>query len=76
LEAPSYGIIEIAGPERFSLSALLEQYLKAKKDPRTVLSDANARYYGYELTDNMLVPHKNARLGSITFKKWFDNQNK
>lgn len=76
LEMPINGTIEIAGPERFRLSELVEQYLKATKDPRTVISDVHARYFGAQLTDNMLTPNKNSRLGSINFKSWFDSQRK
>lgn len=74
LEKPINDIIEIAGPERFRLSELVEQYLKAIKDPRTVISDIHARYFGTELTDNVLTPSKSARLGSIDFKSWLDGQ--
>ena len=76
MEAPVNGTIEIAGPERFRFSEIVEQYLKAKKDPRTVISDAHAHYFGMELKDNTLIPHKDARLGSINFKSWFDSQKK
>jgi uncharacterized protein YbjT (DUF2867 family) len=77
LEAPINDIIEIAGPEKFHLSELAEQYLRATKDSRKVISDVNARYFGIKLTDNMLIPHKkNPRLGSINFKTWFESQRK
>ncbi len=72
LEKPINGIIEIAGPERFRLSDIVERYLKAIKDPRKVVSDVHAPYFGTELTDNSLVPRKNSRLGSIPFKDWFN----
>lgn len=75
-ETPSNGIIEIAGPERFRLSEIVEQYLKAIKDPRTVIHDAHARYFGSELAENSLIPLKNSRLGSINFKTWFESQKK
>jgi len=76
LEKPSNGIIEIAGPERFRLSEIVEQYLKAIKDPRPVIHDVHARYFGSELVENSLIPEKNSRLGSINFKTWFDSQKK
>ena len=46
----------------------MEQYLKSIDDPRIVISDVHAGYFGTRITDNMLVPGKNARLGSIHFK--------
>lgn len=74
LAKPVNGIVEIGGPERLRLSELIEQYLKATNDPRTVISDVNAHYFGMALTDNMLVPSTNVRLGSINFKSWQDSQ--
>lgn len=70
LEKPVNGTLEIAGPERFTLSELVEEYLKATNDPRTVVHDANAAYYGAKLSQNTLVPQKKANLGSINFKNW------
>ena len=71
LNKPLNGITEIAGPERFRFEEIIEQYLKASHDPRRTISDANSRYFGAKLSDTTLVPQKNARLGSITFKQWF-----
>ena len=76
LEAPINGIIKIAGPERFRLSDVVEQYLKATNDPRTVIPDDDACYFGAHLSDNTLIPRANSRLGSINFKKWFESQSK
>jgi uncharacterized protein YbjT (DUF2867 family) len=73
LEKPINGIIEIAGPERFHLPEIVDQYLKAIKDPRRVISEIDAKYFGVELTDNMLIPNENARIGSISFKSWLNN---
>ncbi len=75
LEKPINDIIEIAGPERFRIYEIVEQYLKAKKDSRKVIPDVNALYFGAKLTDSTLIPSKKPRLGSINFKSWFDSQN-
>lgn len=74
LEAPVNGIIEIAGPERFRLSELVKQYLKAIEDSRTVIPDADARYFGAKLSDDMLIPRGDSYIGTINFKEWFDSQ--
>lgn len=75
LEAPVNGTIEIAGPDRFHMSELVEQYLKETKDTRKVIPDANAPYFGAKLADNTLVPSKkNPRLGSINLKSWLKSQ--
>lgn len=74
LNKPKNGVVEIAGPERFRITEVVEQYLKAAKDPRQVISDGEARYSGAKLEDNTLVPAKDARLGSTHFKSWLNNQ--
>lgn len=76
LETPLNNTIEIAGPERIPLFEIIQRYLKAAKDPRTVVPDPHARYFGSELTDETLVPGKNPILGTLNFERWFENQNK
>jgi len=71
LAAPRNGIIEIAGPERAPFSEFVARYLKAVGDPRTVVSDAAARYYGGRVEERSLVPLGEARLGRIGFDEWF-----
>jgi len=73
---PINGMIEIAGPERFSLAELVQRYLVKTKDPRKVISDSQARYFGVELNDLSLVPGNTARFGLVKFETWFDNQTK
>jgi uncharacterized protein YbjT (DUF2867 family) len=67
------GTVEIAGPERFRLSEIVQQYLIANADPRKVSADIHARYFGAELDDNSLVPAEDARLGEMTFAVWMAN---
>ncbi|MGI4865145.1 MAG: SDR family oxidoreductase [Janthinobacterium lividum] len=74
LGAPLNGILEIAGPEKFSLSDLVQQYLTKNEDPRQVVADVHARYYGAEINDQSLVPGPNARIGKITFEAWYATQ--
>lgn len=69
--APLNGVVEIAGPERVRLSDLVQRFLAASKDPRTVVPDAHARYFGAELKDETLVPGPGARICSIGFDAWF-----
>lgn len=76
LEAPINGTIEIAGPERLYFPELIQQYLKAIKDPRSVVTDDDARYFGAKLNSNTLVPGKHHRLGSIDLKRWLHIQKK
>src|SRR5213082_3986364 len=46
LAAPRNGIVEIAGPERAPFNEIVARYLKALGDPRQVVSDPEARYFG------------------------------
>jgi uncharacterized protein YbjT (DUF2867 family) len=73
LGAPVNGTIEIAGPERIPLDDFVRRYLAATKDPRTVIADARARYFGTELNDKSLTPGDNPRLGSIRFEDWLSH---
>lgn len=74
LEPPKNDTLDIAGPERFRFSEIVEKYLKATNDPHKVVSDVDARYYGIKLNDTMLIPQKKAHLGSISFEEWFKMQ--
>jgi uncharacterized protein YbjT (DUF2867 family) len=68
--APRNGIIEIAGPERAPFNEIVARYLKAVGDPREVVSDPEARYFGGRVEERSLVPLGEARLGRIGFDEW------
>ena len=68
--APVNGIVEIGGPEKFRLDELVRQGLAARKDPREVVADPNASYYGVELSETTLLPGAVARLGETRFADW------
>jgi len=67
---PVNAIVEVAGPEQFRLTEMIRQGLSARKDPREVVEDPQARYFGVELTERTLVPDDDARLGATRFKDW------
>jgi uncharacterized protein YbjT (DUF2867 family) len=67
---PVNAIVEVAGPEQFRLNDLIRQGLTARNDPREVVADPHARYFGAELTERTLVPNDDARLGATRFKDW------
>ena len=54
------------GTYRIELSVL-----KALGDPRAVVSDPEARYFGGRVEERSLVPLGEARLGRIGFDDWF-----
>jgi uncharacterized protein YbjT (DUF2867 family) len=70
---PLNGIVEIAGPEQFRLDELIRDVLKARNDPREVITDPNARYYGISPGERTLLPGDGARLGKIRFDDWLKN---
>jgi uncharacterized protein YbjT (DUF2867 family) len=70
LAAPRNGIVEIAGPERAPFNEFVARYLKAVGDPREVVSDPEARYFGGRVEQHSLVPLGEARLGHIGFDEW------
>jgi hypothetical protein len=70
LEGPVNGLIEIGGPERFTLEALIRRYVAARRDPRDVVIDPQATYFGISLEELTLCPADGARLGEIRFDDW------
>ena len=70
LAAPKNGIVEIAGPDRAPFNEIVARYLKAIGDPRQVVRDPEARYFGGQVEEHSLVPLGEARLGRIAFDEW------
>lgn len=70
LAVPRNGVVEIAGPERAPLDEFIARYLKAVGDPRAVVRDPEARYFGGRVEELSLVPLGVARLGRIGMEEW------
>jgi uncharacterized protein YbjT (DUF2867 family) len=70
VSAPVNGIVEIAGPQQFRFDEFIRLGLGARQDPRVVIADPHARYFGTELGERTLVPGADARLGEIRFEEW------
>ena len=68
--APVNGTIEVAGPERIPLDELVGSFLRATKDPREVVSDVHARYFGTELNDRSLTAGDGARIAATRYQDW------
>lgn len=68
--SPVSGTVEVGGPEKFHLDELILRYLTGRKDPRQVVTDPDARYYGIKLSERTLVPDVGARLGETRFDTW------
>jgi uncharacterized protein YbjT (DUF2867 family) len=74
--SPVNGTVEIGGPEQFRLDELARRDLAARMDPREVISDPQARYYGIQVSERTLVPNDDARLGKTRFEDWLSQSTK
>ncbi|NBH12318.1 SDR family oxidoreductase [Amycolatopsis sp. SID8362] len=68
--APLNGTVEVAGPEQFGLDELIRTGLAFRGDPREVITDPDARYFGALLDKDMLLPGPDARLADTRFADW------
>ncbi len=68
--SPVNGTVEVGGPEQFRLDELVRRDLAARKDPREVVADPHARYYGIKVSERTLVPDNNAQLSETRFEAW------
>jgi uncharacterized protein YbjT (DUF2867 family) len=72
LQPPANGIVEIAGPERETLAGLAYRFMTLIEDPREVIADVHAPYFGAELDNETLVPVGEAWTGSLNFDRWME----
>jgi uncharacterized protein YbjT (DUF2867 family) len=70
VSAPVNGIVEIAGPQQFRFDEFIRLGLAARQDPRVVVADPDARYFGTGMDERTLVPNADASLGEIRFEEW------
>ncbi len=71
---PLNGTVELGGPERFPLDELIRRVLTAHHDPRQVIADPHARYFGAEPGEGSLIPGNGAERGEIRFDDWLDSR--
>jgi uncharacterized protein YbjT (DUF2867 family) len=72
--APVDGVVEVAGPEPIGLDELVRRVLAADGDPRRVVADRSAGYFGARIDDGTLVPGPGARIGAVSFADWLAKQ--
>ncbi|MBM0227206.1 MULTISPECIES: SDR family oxidoreductase [Micromonospora] len=68
--APTNDVVEVAGPEQFRLDELGRSVLGARHDPRSVVTDPAARYFGATLGERSLVPADGARVAGTRLDDW------
>jgi uncharacterized protein YbjT (DUF2867 family) len=68
--SPVNGVVEVAGPQQFRLDELIRKFLREHNDPREVITDPNARYFGIKLGERTLVPGDGARLAETRLDDW------
>ena len=68
--APANRAVEVGGPETFRLDQFIRQVLSEQHDPREVLTDPDATYFGAAVGDRTLVPGDGAILGETRFDDW------
>ncbi|WP_129793904.1 SDR family oxidoreductase [Sphingosinicella sp. CPCC 101087] len=73
LASPVNGTIEVAGPAVFRIDELVARVLEFDMDPRRVIADRQAPYFGVRLDENSLMPGPSARLGTTDFGWWLVN---
>jgi len=67
---PAGTTVELAGPDRMRLPAFVAAGLAAAGDPRRVVVDPAATYFGAPLAGDELLPGPGARLGSVHHAAW------
>ncbi|QKV80182.1 SDR family oxidoreductase [Amycolatopsis sp. Hca4] len=67
---PSGGVTEVAGPEVFGLDEWVRTVLTARSDPRPVVTDPRAPYFGAVPGPEDLLPGPGARLSETTLARW------
>ncbi len=68
--SPVNGIVEVGGPEQFRMDEFFREVLATRGDPRAVVTDPHARYYGAELGERTLLPGADAVLAETRYSNW------
>lgn len=72
MSPPMLGAMDLAGPDRLPIAELVKRLLEARGDPREVVVDAEAGYFGIPISEKSLVPAGEAEIGGITLERWLN----
>ena len=70
--SPLNGMVEVGGPEQLRFDEFISRDLTARNDPREIILDAHARYFGTVLSEGSLVPGDGALIGETRFEDWLN----
>jgi uncharacterized protein YbjT (DUF2867 family) len=70
LGKPINGIVEVAGPQELRLDEVVQMHLQALGDPREVVVDPSAPYFGAQLSERTLLPADGATLSYTRYEDW------
>ncbi|MNP60753.1 hypothetical protein D3C76_1558630 [compost metagenome] len=65
----------MAGPDKQPLVSFAKTWLQHNKDPREVITDDSAGYFGAIIDDQSLTPGPNPIIGAIHFNGWVETGN-
>ncbi|GGT33307.1 SDR family oxidoreductase [Streptomyces chromofuscus] len=71
---PLNGVVEIAGPDVFDFKEFIDKGLAPESDPRAVVADPHAQYFGSELEETSLLPGPDAHIGGTSYDEWLAQQ--
>jgi hypothetical protein len=64
------GTVEVGGPAEMPLATFMRQILETSRDPRKVMVDSQALYFGIRVSERTLLPAADARRGSTSYEQW------
>lgn len=64
------GAVEVGGPEKFGLDEFVRTVLTFRGDPRPVVADPDATYFGQHMSDDMLVAGDDATISETRLEEW------
>ena len=73
-QPPVNGIVNLGGPEVRPMSAFVEHFFQHTNDPRKVVGDPSAGYFGADVDDTSLTTREGARIGGTTYQDFLNKK--